>query len=223
MKFTSRATPRLTLKAAVSAGLTVALLGTAVGCTVTSGYDNQPVYRDGSFNRASQQLRQDLRRSGYDVINIKSDEYRGRQILIAYAKKNNQLYELKYTYPELKRISSVKKSGENIWQDNNDYRQKNHKNNGNSKYKNNGNYKNNSERKKKGHDVEDRIKQEARYPAIKQRAIRKVNAMGYRVTDIELDEKKNRAFFDIEAKRGGQDYEIELSYPDLNVIKLKKD
>ncbi len=47
--------------------------------------------------------------------------------------------------------------------------------------------------------------------------------MGYRVTDIELDEKKKRGIFEIEATRGGQDYEIELSYPNLEVIKIKKD
>ncbi len=97
---------RLTMKTVVSAGLAVTLLSATVGCTVTSGYDNQPVYRDGSFSRASQQLRQELRRSGYDVINIRSDDYRGRQILVVHAKKKNQLYELKYTYPDLKRISS---------------------------------------------------------------------------------------------------------------------
>ncbi|WP_201587655.1 PepSY domain-containing protein [Psychrobacter jeotgali] len=88
----------------------------------------------------------------------------------------------------------------------------------NKSYKNKGQY-----QRHKDDDIEDRIKQEARYPAIRQRAIRKVNGMGYQVTDIELDEKNNRGIFEIEAKRGGQEYEIELSYPDLRVIKLERD
>lgn len=216
---------RLTLKTAISAGLAVTFLSATVGCTVTSGYDNQPVYRDVNFNRASQQLRQELRRSGYDVINIKSDDYRGRQVLVVHAKKNGQLYELKYTYPDLKRISSTKKDWSNAWQDNNGYRQdhKPTKNHGNGQYKNNGSNKHKDKDKKKGYDVDDRIKNEAHYPALKQRAIRKVSAMGYRVTDIELDEKKKRGIFEIEATRSGQEYDIELSYPDLEVIKIKKD
>ena len=47
--------------------------------------------------------------------------------------------------------------------------------------------------------------------------------MGYRVKDIELEEKNNRGVFEVEARRGSQDYEILLGYPNLNVIKVKKD
>jgi uncharacterized membrane protein YkoI len=47
--------------------------------------------------------------------------------------------------------------------------------------------------------------------------------MGYRVKDIELDERNNRGVFEIEAKKGSQEYEILLSYPNLNVIKIEKD
>lgn len=216
---------RLTIKAAVSACLAVSLLGAAVGCTVTSGYDNLPVHHDGTFNRASQQLRQELRRNGYDVINIRPEDYRGRQMLIVHAKKNHQLYEFKYTYPDLKRISATKKDWSTGWQDNKDYRQEHkiNKSQGNGQYKNKDNNKYKNKDKKTGYDVEDKIKNEARYPTIKQRAIRKVSAMGYRVMDIELDEKKKRGVFEIEAKRGGQEYEIELSYPNLEIIKIEKD
>ena len=47
--------------------------------------------------------------------------------------------------------------------------------------------------------------------------------MGYRVEDIEFEEKNGRGVFEIEAKRGSQEYEIFLDYPNLNVIKIKKD
>jgi uncharacterized membrane protein YkoI len=211
------------IKAILSTSLVIALLGTTVGCAVVgSGYDNQPVYRgdnnsqSNNFNRVSQQLRQDLRRKGYQVIDIRADSYLGDRALTAYAKKNNQAYELKYTYPTLRLISSSKKA----WPDNWDNKSKNN----NGRYKENkhkDNYQN-GQRYKKG-DVEDTIKRESRYPAIKRRAINKVRAMGYRVEDIDLEEKNKRGVFEIEGKRGSQKYEILLSYPNLDVIKVRKD
>lgn len=206
-------------KKTLSAALAVTIIGATSGCVVAPpGYENYPIYNDNGgysnadHNRATQQLRKDLRRKGYQVMDIRSDNYRGKRVLTAIAKKNNQVYELKYTSPELKLISSSKKGSSNIWQDN--------KNNGD--YKNNGKYKDKNKRYKND-DVEDKIRREARYPAIKQRAIRKVEGMGYRVKDIELEEKNNRGVFEIEAKRGSQEYEILLGYPNLNVIKIEKD
>jgi len=205
----------ISFKTAISAGLAITLLGTTVGCAEASqNYNNHSIYKNGhygnnNFGRISQQLRQNLLNQGYQPMDIKPDNYRGNESITAYAKKNNQPYILKYTYPGLKLISSSKSDWSNVWQD------KNHNNNGyNGKYNNN-RYKNN--------DVEDRIKKEARYPSIKRRAISKVEGMGYRVKDIELDEKNNRGVFEIEAKRGSQEYEILLGYPNLNVIKIEKD
>lgn len=200
---------RSIIKAALLGTVSIAMLGATVGCTVTSGYDNQPVYRDSNSNRANGQLRQELNRNGYKVLDIRRDDYRGRQVLIAYAEKNNQFYDLIYSYPDLKRMSIVKRNSANNWQNN-----KNKSNNNRYKDKNDNKYKGKKD---------DRLQQEARYPAIKQRAIRKVRAMGYSVTDIDFDNKKNPGIFEIEARRGGQDYEIELSYPNLDVIKLKRD
>ncbi|GAF51792.1 LOW QUALITY PROTEIN: hypothetical protein JCM18900_273 [Psychrobacter sp. JCM 18900] len=204
------------IKATLSTGLVVALLGTTVGCTVVgSGYDNQPVYRGGdnsqnnNFHRVSQQLRQDLRRKGYQVIDIRADSYRGDRALTAYAKKNNQAYELKYTYPALRLISSSKKSMAKLGVAKEPLRKQ-------------------ASRLSKWSALkkamsEDTIKREARYPTIKRRAVNKVRAMGYRVEDIDLEEKNKRGVFEIEAKRGSQKYEILLSYPNLDVIKVRKD
>ncbi|TXD96928.1 hypothetical protein ES754_07835 [Psychrobacter frigidicola] len=210
--------PFATMNTALSAGLAVALLTTTVGSTaMASNYNNQSVYRDGNFNTLSQKLRKDLSRSGYQVMDIQSDNYRGNQAVTVYAKKNNQPYELKYTYPALKLISSSQKDWSNVWQDKNNHRQ-----NGNGYYGNN-NHNNGYKNNNRNNNIEDNIKKEARYPAIKQRAIRKVADMGYRVKDIELNEKNNRGVFEIEAKSGSQDYDIILGYPNLNVIKLEKD
>ncbi|HSP84274.1 MAG TPA: hypothetical protein VLN09_00790, partial [Psychrobacter sp.] len=110
------------LKTAIPTSLAIALIGVTAGCAVAGpGYDNYPIYNDKSGysqaenNRAIQQLRQDLRRKGYDVMDIRTDSYRGNRILTALAKKNNQAYELKYTSPDLRLISSTKKSWSNAW------------------------------------------------------------------------------------------------------------
>ena len=145
------------LKHLISAGLTMAILGTTVGCTVVgSGYDNQSVYhgddsyKDRSFNSLSQQLRQDLRRNGYQVMDIKPDNYRGNRTILVNAKKNNQAYELRYSYPNLKLISSNKSNRSNSWreddyQKNKNYHNKdryNNKDQHKNRYKNKDNYKN---------------------------------------------------------------------------------
>ncbi len=189
------------VKAALVSGLTVAVLSTTIGgAAIASNYGDQQVYRDGNFGQIASQLRQNLRSDGYIMMDIQAD---GDNRINVYAKKNNKPYELKYSYPGLKLISSKQKTWSNLWQGKND------------------NYRNNQQAN--NDDIEDRIQKESRYPAVKQRAIRKVTSMGYRVEDIELDEKNNRGVFEIEAKKGSQDYEILLSYPNLEVIKLEKD
>lgn len=214
-------------KTALSTGLTVAILGTTVGCTVVGpGYDNQPIYRgdtgygNANYSRVTQQLRNDLRRKGYQVMDIRSDSYRGNRAITTIARKNNQAYELKYTYPGLRLISSnrqdwSKKRDDDRYDNDRDYDKHD--------YDKKDKYRNKNRNRYKNDDVEDSIKRESRYPAIKQRAVRKLRAMGYRVKNIELEEKNNRGVFEIEARRGSQDYEILLGYPNLNVIKVEND
>lgn len=220
--------PAFSLKTAISAGLALTILGTVAGCAVVGPvYEDYPIYGGNSdygnadYKRVSQTLLNNLSRQGYQVMEIRSDNYRGNQAITAIARKNNQTYELKYTYPDLRLISSNKTASSNIWQDDrydkdrydkDDYKKDKYKNNG--KYKNDKRYKNNTEGS---------IKRESRYPAIKQGAVNKVRSMGYQVKDIELEEKNGRGVFEIEAKRGSQQYEILLSYPNLNVIKVEKD
>ena len=220
--------PAFSFKTAISAGLALTMLGTVAGCAVVGpGYEDYPIYGGNSdysnadYKRVGQTLRNNLSRQGYQVMDIRSDNYRGNRALTAIARKNNQTYELKYTYPDLRLISSNKTASSNIWQDDrydkdrydkDDYKKDKYKNNG--KYKNDKRYKNNTEGS---------IKRESRYPAIKQGAVNKVRSMGYQVKDIEFEEKNGRGVFEIEAKRGSQEYEILLGYPNLNVIKVEKD
>ena len=185
-----------TLKTVIASSLTVALLGTAIGGTAIASnhYNNHgepQIYRDNNFGQVASQLRQNLRSSGYYVMDIQAD---GGDHINVYAKKNNKPYELRYTYPDLKLVSSKQKAWSKVWQD-----------------------------KSNHHNLEDKIKNESRYPTIKQSAINKLSNQGYKVTDIELDEQDDRGVFEVEAERGNQQYDIILSYPDLNTIKVEKD
>lgn len=65
------------------------------------------------------------------------------------------------------------------------------------------------------------IDKELYQPAIKQRAANKVSNMGYRVKDVKY--KKGDSKIKVKAKRGSEDYKIELGYPSYNVIKIKED
>lgn len=193
---------RTTLKTVTASALSVALLSTALGGTAMAynhsgnGYDSDynHIYKDKNFGKNIDKLRTDLRRNGYYVMDVKpvSDTR-----ITVYAKKNNQPYELKYTYPGLKLVSSDKKNWSTVWDDN-----RHHSAND---------------------DIEDRIKKESRYPAIKERAIKKLYSMGYRVEDIDIDEQNGKGVFEIEATNSGHDYEVILGYPNLNVIKLERD
>lgn len=67
--------PTLPLKKLLSASLILTLFGASAGCTVESPGYNQPIYQgdDGyntmDYNRAKQELRKELRRQGYQLIN----------------------------------------------------------------------------------------------------------------------------------------------------------
>lgn len=65
------------------------------------------------------------------------------------------------------------------------------------------------------------IDKELYQPAIEQRAANKVSNMGYRIKDVKY--KKGDSKIKVKAKRGSEDYKIELGYPSYNVIKIKED
>ena len=65
------------------------------------------------------------------------------------------------------------------------------------------------------------IDKELYQPAIEQRAANKVSNMGYRFKDVKY--KKGDSKIKVKAKRGSEDYKIELGYPSYNVIKIKED
>ena len=81
-------------KTAISTGLALTLLGTVAGCAVVDpGYGNYPIYGDSGgygntdYKRVSQTLRNDLRRQGYQVMDIRSDNYRGNHAIVSSKQK----------------------------------------------------------------------------------------------------------------------------------------
>ncbi|WP_315040560.1 PepSY domain-containing protein [Faucicola mancuniensis] len=72
-------------------------------------------------------------------------------------------------------------------------------------------------------EIEYKILRDANYPAIKQKAIKQLQAKGYRVLDIDADDYHGKPSLSIEAVKNHQEYDIELSYPDLKVLKEKLD
>lgn len=119
-----------TLKKTIASGLAIALLSIIIGgAAIAANHSEQPIYRDGNFAQVSSQLRQNLRSSGYYEIDIQAA--RNDRINV-YAKKNNQPYELRYTYPDLKLVSLEQKTWSKVKQD-----KDNHHKNSSSRYNDN--------------------------------------------------------------------------------------
>ncbi|GAA0307648.1 hypothetical protein [Psychrobacter aestuarii] len=113
----------------LAAGCMTALLGITAGCVSTPYYDGygknddyrkydiygNTIYGDRDYDRnkdykenfghVSQELRARLERSGYKVMDVRKDKGNSNRIL-AHARRNNQTYEMLYTYPSLRHIST---------------------------------------------------------------------------------------------------------------------
>lgn len=178
--------------------MTNCLLGAAITVpAVAADSIEQQVYRSDDFGRVAQQVRNDLRRQGYQVMNIKADDYQHKPALEVYAKKNHQAYELKYSYPDLKLLESKQKSWSQLWQD--DHQP----------------------------DAEDRIKKsiynDPTFDSIKTKAVQKLKDLSYEIEEIEADDYKQKPILKVDANRGDDDYEIKLSYPSLDILTVEEE
>ena len=202
------------LSAALVTGLATSAVMTSA---VASNATEQQIYRNGDFGRLAQNLRSDLRRQGYQVMNIKADTYKNSAAIKAYAKKNNKAYELTYSYPKLKLLKNEQKAWSQLWHDqNNSYGNNNHGNNhyGNQHHGNKYYGKN---------DVKDNIKQDANFNTIKAKAERKLKNMGYKIDEIEVDDYQNKGILKADVDLGDKEYEIRLSYPGLQILTIEED
>src|SRR5690606_41179117 len=122
------------------------------------------------------------------IMVLRTNKEGASRALTSNERKNKQTYVLKSSYTDLSLISSNKRGSSNVWQDDRNDKDRYDKDDyKKDKYKNHGKYKNN--KRYKDDDIENSIKRDSRYPAIKQRAVNKVKSMGYSVKDVELDEK----------------------------------
>lgn len=162
-------------------------------------YDSihRQIYSDANFGHISQNIRQSLAKQSYQVINIKADDYNNKPALEVYAKKGGKAYEFIYSYPDLKLLESKQKAWSQLWHD--DHQP----------------------------DVDDKIKksvyEDSNFESIKQKAIQKLTNMGYKVEDVDVDDYRQKPVLEIEAERNAQDYDIKLSYPDLQIINIEED
>ena len=185
-------------KSMLSAALISGLLSTAMTLPATAADSiKQQVYSSQDFGRIAQHIRTDLRRQGYHVMNIKADDYNNKPALEVYAKKGSQAYEFKYSFPQLKLLESKQKAWSQLWHDDNQP------------------------------DQEDKIKKsmlsDPNFETIKAKAIQKIEAMGYKVDDINTDDYRQKPIFEIEAERGNEEYEIRLAYPSLDILTVEED
>lgn len=187
----------------LSATLVTGIAASAVMTSaVASNATEQQIYRNGDFGRLAQNLRSDLRRQGYQVMNIKADTYKNSAAIKAYAKKNNKAYELTYSYPKLKLLKTEQKAWSQLWHNENN-------NHGNKHY---------------GSDnVKQSIYQDANFNSIKAKAERKLKDMGYTIDEIEVDDYQNKGILKADVDRGDKEYEIRLSYPGLQILTIEED
>jgi opacity protein-like surface antigen len=187
----------------LSATLVTGIAASAVMTSaVASNATEQQIYRNGDFGRLAQNLRSDLRRQGYQVMNIKADTYKNSAAIKAYAKKNNKAYELTYSYPKLKLLKTEQKAWSQLWHNEN-------KNHGNKHY---------------GSDnVKQSIYQDANFNSVKAKAERKLKDMGYTIDEIEVDDYQNKGILKADVDRGDKEYEIRLSYPGLQILTIEED
>ncbi|SUD90796.1 hypothetical protein [Psychrobacter phenylpyruvicus] len=88
--------------------------------------------------------------------------------------------------------------------------------NGKGDYKKHNGHKNKNKHKNKDYKKSDYNRVNA-----ERLATRKLNSMGYRVEKV--DYKHSQGIVKTKAYRGGQKYKIDLAYPSMNVVKMKRD
>ena len=73
------------------------------------------------------------------------------------------------------------------------------------------------------HYIEHQIYSDKNFEQNRTKAIRMLEQRGYRVHDIDADDYRGRPVLDVEAYKGGREYDIKLSYPELRIIKERID
>lgn len=160
-------------------------------------HNEQAIYRDQNFGQTAQTLRMQLRQQGYIVMDIQAATHQDKSALKVYAKKNNQAYEMTYSYPGLKLLTSEKKPWSQLWH--------------------------NQHQGQHFNSVKDSITKDANYTAVLQKAENKLTSMGYHIDEIEADDDHDQPILKADVDQGDKEYEIRLSYPSLTILSIEED
>lgn len=74
-----------------------------------------------------------------------------------------------------------------------------------------------------GSYVESQAYNDPNFQANKQKAISLLTARGYQIIDIDVDDYRGKAVFEVEAIKNNREYDIVLAYPSLEIIKERVD
>lgn len=71
--------------------------------------------------------------------------------------------------------------------------------------------------------IEQQMMSDSQFSQKRQQAIAKLEAKGYHVIEIDADDYRGRPVFEVDAVKDRQEYDIKLSYPDLEILVEKRD
>lgn len=74
-----------------------------------------------------------------------------------------------------------------------------------------------------GDRIERQVENDPDYRANVDKAIKMLEARGYRVHDVDADDYLGKPALDVDAEKIGREYDIKLSYPDLKILREKRD
>ncbi|EGZ44580.1 PepSY domain-containing protein [Neisseria wadsworthii] len=71
--------------------------------------------------------------------------------------------------------------------------------------------------------IERQVYQDPGFEQNRAKAVKMLEARGYKVVDIDADDHMGKPALDVEAFKGNQEYDIKLSYPDLRILQERPD
>ena len=71
--------------------------------------------------------------------------------------------------------------------------------------------------------IEQKIYSNKSFEQNRAKAVKMLEQRGYQVHDVEADSRRGQPVLEVEAFKDGREYDIVLSYPDLQIIKERID
>lgn len=71
--------------------------------------------------------------------------------------------------------------------------------------------------------VEAKMHQDVNFDATVAKAVKMLEAKGYTVQNVEADSEFGKPVLEVEAYKNYQEYDIKLSYPELKILKERRD